>query len=360
METKRLLACVLFAFSFASCSDDPTPGPQPQPEPAASGVFILNSGNMNSNDATLDYYDPETRTLTSKVFSSLNGRKLGDTANDMLVYGSKAYIALTGSNLIEVIDLAGHSLASLSPKDDAGQPQSPRCLTAGEGKVYVTLYDGHLACIDTTALEITRKVEVGLNPEGVAATGGKLYVAISGGYMDMDSTLAVVDAASFTVTGKLRVAVNPKWVEADSQGDLYVISLGNYDDIPASLQRIDPRTNASSVILTNENILAAISDDKMYILSSESNESTGWMAGHTQFIIYDTRTEERATPNFITDGTEIAQVYCISVDAAGAIYIGASDYVNTGDMYVLSPEGRLVDRFGVSGINPMGAFFVTR
>ena len=43
----------------------------------------------------------------------------------------------------------------------------------------------------------------------------------------------------------------------------------------------------------------------------------------------------------------------------GNVYIGTSDYTNTGDMFIFSPEGKLIDQLALSGLNPMGAYFLT-
>ena len=40
------------------------------------------------------------------------------------------------------------------------------------------------------------------------------------------------------------------------------------------------------------------------------------------------------------------------------VYIGTSDYVSEGDMYVFSKEAKLKHTFGTGGLNPVGAFFV--
>ena len=148
------------------------------------------------------------------MFATENGRGLGDTANDMLIYGSKMYIAVNKSATIEVTDLSGKSLKTISPKDESNVPQQPRMLTAAGGNVYVTLFDGHLACIDTTSMEIVKKVKVGPNPEGVCELNGKLYVANSGGYnLVQDSTLSVVDMNTFEEVEKIVVTINPKTIQ---------------------------------------------------------------------------------------------------------------------------------------------------
>lgn len=351
--------CALMSFSFVACENDEN-SDNPPAKTSVSKIYILNGGKMGSNNATLDAYDAVSKQLDRKVFAAVNGRGLGDTANDMVVYGSKMYIAVTNSNTIEVTDLNAKSLKTIAPKDETGQPQSPRHLTAYEGKVYVTLFDGHLAAIDTTSMEITKRVKVGPNPEEVCAAKGKLYVANSGGYnVVQDSTLSVVDAATFTVEKALKVVINPSLVKADSEGNLYVMSLGNYGDIKASVQRLDPKTGELKVICSNEKIAMTMSNDKLYILSSESNASTGWMAANTKYIIYNTKTANVETENFITDGTTINKIAFINVDPLeGNIYMTAGDYTSTGDVHIYSAAGKKISTLGVSGINPMGVYFV--
>ncbi|MDH6534672.1 hypothetical protein D0T51_10410 [Parabacteroides sp. 52] len=366
MKTKNLFyffsLFLITSLAFTACDDDNDPE-YPDTPVETTGVYILNSGKYMGNNSTLDFYNPETKALTSKVFSATNSRGLGDTANDMLIYGGKMYIALDKSNTIEITDLSAKSLQTISPKDAEGQPQSPRYLTAHNGKVYVTLFDGHLACIDTTSMEITQKVKVGPNPEKVAVAKNKLYVANSGGYNPVqDSTLSIVDAATFTVSKEVvKVVLNPRWVETDNEGNLYVMSSGNYYDIKASLQKIDPQTGKTDIICVNDQINMTVCNDKLYIITSESNASTGWKPANTKYMIYDIQAGKITTENFITDGTTIENPAYVNVDPVdGSIYITAGDYTNTGDIYVFSAEGKKINSFGISGINPMGAFFVTQ
>jgi len=331
------------------------------PSPKLRGMYVLNSGKNNSNNATLDYYNPDTKNLITKVFSTENGRGLGDTANDMIIYGSKMYIAVTNSNRIEITDLNGKSLKTVSPTDETDQPQSPRNLTAYQGKVYVTLFDGHVACIDTTTMDITGKVKVGPNPEGLAALDGLLYVANSGGYNAVqDSTISIIDVSTFTVSEKMiKTVINPFWVAIDSQGYLFSTSWGNYMDIPSTLQRINPTNGETKVIETNDQLIVTYMNHDIYFISAESNASTGWKPANMKYKIYNTVEDKIVNDNFITDGTVVENPYKLSVDpTTGNIYITTTDYVNTGDVYIFSPEGKLIHNFGTSGLNPMGAFFI--
>lgn len=345
--------------SFIACSDDDDNGGKGGSVTGENaGFYILNGGKMNSNNATLDYYDSDAKELNTKVFSAVNGRGLGDTANDILIYGSKMYIAVDVSNTIEVMDLNAKSLKMISPKDESDQPQSPRYLAAYKGKVYVTLFDGHLAEIDTTSMEITKKTKVGPNPYQVREVGGKLYVANSGGYnLVQDSTLSVVDPVSFTEEKKIVVGLNPMYMAADSDGEMYVVCGGNFKDVKASLQRVNLKNETSTSIYTDDNILMGMADDKLYVIHSQNDAN--WQPVNTQFVSYDAKSDTEISKNFITDGTVVDGAYSLNVNpATGDICIGTSDYVNTGNMFVFSVEGKKVNQFAVSGINPIGVGFL--
>ena len=59
---------------------------------------------------------------------------------------------------------------------------------------------------------------------------------------------------------------------------------------------------------------------------------------------------------FVTDGTLLPNAYSISVARDGYVYVGCSDYVNTGDVYVFTSDGKLHDKFDSQGLNPLKAY----
>lgn len=321
-----------------------------------SGIYILNGGKMGNNNAKLSFYDFATKNINSEVFEEQNGISLGDTGQDAIVYGSKIYIAVYGSGLIYATDLDGKILGTIE-SEKGGKKQQPRGLTAYEGKVYATLFDGHLAKIDTTKLEIEAQVAVGRNPEYVRAANNKLYVANSGGLdyntpLGYDKTVSVIDVATFKETEKLDVVINPDKLAVDSQGDIYVISNGNYKDIPNTLQRIDATTH--KVTKVGNASYMSINNDKLYIIYSQYDANWNQTISYS---IFDTKTEKTIADNFITDDTKIDKPYSIKVDPINNnIYIGASDYTNNGDMYIFSKEGKLIEKLDTKGLNPQLAF----
>ncbi len=66
-------------------------------------AYVLNEGNWGGNEASLSRIDLATGSITNNVFSAANGRDLGDVAQDLVVYGTKAYVTVSFSNTVEII-----------------------------------------------------------------------------------------------------------------------------------------------------------------------------------------------------------------------------------------------------------------
>lgn len=323
----------------------------------AHGIYMLNSGKMGSNNASLSFYNMDTQKTDPDAFKRRNKRGLGDTANDMIVYGSKMYIAVYNSNVIEVTDLKGKSIKQIQ---SSGDPLLPRFFTSYEGKVYVSLYDGYVGRLDTTSLEIEEKVKVGRNPEQLVVANRKLYVANSGGLdystpLGYDKTVSVVDVETFTENKKIEVVLNPVCLTTDSQGDVYLISIGDYGAIPNTFQRIDSNTDEVKTITETNATEFASTGDKLYMLYSQYDANWNQTIS---FISYDAIHEKVLSTNFITDGTTIAKPYKMGADpVTGSVYVTASDYKNNGDVYAFDADGKKLFQYE-AGLNPVRALYV--
>ncbi|MDR2679314.1 MAG: hypothetical protein LBC47_00735 [Tannerella sp.] len=343
--------CMAIALPFfTGCKDDDDPTEDPV-EPSEY-IYVLNSGNSGSNNASLSMYDVTEGTVTKDIFEVRNGRRLGDTGQDMVLYGSKMYIAVYGESTIEVTDLDAKSIKQI---DTEGQP---RCFAVDGGKVYVTYYNGYVARIDTTSLTVEAKVRVGRNPEQLTVANGKLYVANSGGLdwnteMGYDNTVSVVNMATFTETKKIEVVVNPSNIVSDGNREIYLVSMGNYGSIPNTLQRIDGQTDEVSVVTDIEGTMLANVGSTLYSVFAQ------WGAPSVLYYSYDMRNKTVLSDNFIGN-TEISDVYQICTDKTfDDIYITTSDYLNDGDIYVFDKEEKFVTKFEV-GLNPIKAVRVKK
>lgn len=333
-----LLAALFAAASLISCGDDnEIPHiDEDDNDKAATGLYVLHGGNDGENNASIGLYNIETGKFTQEIYKTANGSGLGDSAEQLLIYGGKMYVTVTGSNRIAILSLDGKLIKNIEPKE-GDQPMNPRAMVADNGKVYISYFYGHaVAALDTLSLEVTGKVSVGRYPEHLAVANGKIYVANSGGldYPNYGKTVSVIDQKSFKVDKEIEVLINPGKVVADSQGDVYVISIGNYGDIKNTLQRIDGKTGEVTVV--DQATYMTLVNDKLYTAYAQ------WGDANITYKKYDTLTEKFVDENLIKDGTNITSPYAIAVDPLTEdIYIAESSWGSTSSLYVFSADGKL-------------------
>lgn len=370
------IALLILGVWLSSCREDEliflsdsTKVSQPMAGSKITGFYQLNEGNMGMNRATIDYFDYTTGYYTRDIFSERNPtivKELGDVGNDIKIYGNKVYAVINCSNYIEVFDV--HTAIHVK------EIRVPNCryMAFNGGKAYISSYSGpveinpnaekgFVAEIDTVTLELTRKVEVGYQPDEIAVYDGKLYVANSGGYRvpNYDRTVSVIDLETFKEIKKIDVGINLHRIKIDKRGYLYVSSRGDYYDTPPNLYVIDTRTEK---VVKETGIPVSdmwLDDDLLYYYSVAYNKYTG--GNEITYGILDTRTMEQISDKVITDGTDrdILIPYGIAVNPeTKEIFISdAQNYVVTGYVYCYSPEGKL--KWRTEGGNIPGHFAFT-
>lgn len=358
--TTKLLTGLCIAITFISCREEEmvflssdTPVAQPRNDGNIEGFYLLNEGNMGMNRASIDLFSYRTGVYTTDIYSERNPtvvKELGDVGNDIKIYGNKVYAVINCSNKIEVID---KWTAKRIKKIDV-----PNCryMAFYKDKAYVSSYSGPVAInpnaeigfvaeIDTTSLEITRKVTVGYQPEQMVVHNGKLYVANSGGYRvpNYDRTVSVIDLETFTEIKKIDVGINLFSMQIDSRGDIYVSSRGDYYDTSSNLFVIDTKTDEKKMQLNIPVLGMCLVDDLLYFYSVEWSYLTN--SNSVTYGILDTKTKKVISDKIITDGTDkqIMIPYGLQVNPeTKEIYISdAQNYVVTGYIYCFTPDGRL-------------------
>lgn len=83
-------------------------GNLPSKAVAVSGddIIVLNEGSWGGNNAGVSRVNASTATASVNYFEDANGRGLGDVAQDIIIANGKAYITVSFSNSIEVMDVA--------------------------------------------------------------------------------------------------------------------------------------------------------------------------------------------------------------------------------------------------------------
>lgn len=353
MNRKRIFfyMSLLAALFITACSDTDNPDGDENPSTEGKALLILSEGGFGQNNSTLSRYDLLEKKLVKDHFQLVNKRGLGDTGNDMLLYGSKMYIVVNVSSTIEVVEAAtGKSIGQIQMKAEDGSGKQPRQIVSYNGKVYVTSFDDTVTRIDTASLKIDASVKVGMDPDGIVIKNNKIYVANSGGlnYLNgYDNTVSVINLNNFTEEKKIEVGVNPANLKSDSQGDIYVSVMGNYGDIPPAFKRIDRVTGdvetIAGVVSPGRFV---ISDNKAYIIS-------GAYGTPYKVLVYDCLNEKLISQNFVQDNTEIGIIHNIAVDdLSGDLFIMESDYTTPGTVYCFNKDGKLEYSIPAIGLNP--------
>ncbi|MBD5218374.1 MAG: YncE family protein [Bacteroidales bacterium] len=357
---KSLFYLLSLTLLLASCRSDDIVYPaevNPVTPPQASevvGFYLLNEGNMGSNKCTLDYFDYSDGIYTRNVYGEANPdvpKELGDVGNDLKIYGSRLYAVINCSNKVEVMNVANTRRI--------GQIDIPNCryIAFHGAYAYVTSYAGpvkidpdytqlgYVAKVDTATLEVVDKVIVGYQPDGLAVSNGRIYVANSGGYRvpNYENTLSVIDIDSFREIEKVEIDINLSRVTADNQGRIWVASRGDYFSKSSKLFCYDPQQK--KVVATLDTPVSSfwLDDDRLYIVATSWSYET--MSTKTSTCIVNTATLSIEKEGFITDGTDakikVPYTVAVSPDTKDIYVSDARTYVNPGYLYCFSSDGIL-------------------
>lgn len=334
MKMKKLTLLLAAAALLAACTDEPYVPDEPA-DSTGNGPYalVLCEGAWGGNDASLARIDIDDGTADKEWFEVCNGRGLGDVAQDIIVYGSKAYVTVTFSNSLEAIDTATgrstrHALGNLHP----------RSIAAHDGRLYISCYEGHqVIALDTADLDRqAASYTLGdYQPEGVAVAGGRLFAASSwiqsqNQNYRYDSVVYVFNLADGRLEGTVDVGLNPQTVIALDDNRLAVNYSGNYSDTPAGCAIIDANTLGVTQLGRSATGLAT-AGGMLYGFSRE-----GYAASSTaEYWRYDgTAFTEINVPS--------TTPYSISVANDGTIYVTTDgNYTAAGDVICLEPSGNM-------------------
>ena len=376
-QFKFLATLLVAALSFASCIKEETPRLTPSAS-LGEGAFVLNQGNQKSKiEGSYSFYDWKENVVHNSVFSAVNGRSLGEAPQDGVVYGSKLYVSLWGSNAVQVIDANSHKLIRTISTE---QPQG---IVAHGGHVYVANNTGQVSKIDTLDLQVKQQVEVGPNPVDVVVRDGMLYVTISDGYNYPNGyvngkRLSKVNLANFHKEGEVMLqttptvvgngesgqnqtvveGVNPTQMVLAEDGNIFVVCVGDYAQIPARVWKVskDDKTSvfaAGNIIATRRNELHII------------NKTVNWNTGDVSFTwnVYDTQSGKVVAENFAKDNWPLDPIAMDVHPRTGRVLVTShsvldvkSKFTSEGYLYTYTEKGGLLSRKTV-GVEPYAIVF---
>ena len=346
---------LILGAGFTACLDD-SEVPEPTIDEITSPAYILNEGLWRANNANISRCALNYEGVETNVYAQINGKQMGDLANAMIEEDDYIYVVLNGSGYIGKLDLTTKEQARYSLSN-------PRCIDVEDSYAYVTQHGGVVSKFNIKDMSLIATFKGGDNLEGIIEQNGKLYVANawkidgSNNYI-YNKEILVIDAKTMTQTGTISVVDNPvNMYEIDDH--IYVISQGNYADVPAALQIINTQTNTSKTILNDVDKITEGHNGLIY--GVRSTYDANWNPINS-FFIYNPKADEVSETSFLKDAPSALNstaIYLLEVDEeTGYIYVGTSDYTNSGTIYQFDNTGKLIRQFDSGGINPSTMIFI--
>jgi hypothetical protein len=168
---------------------------------------------------------------------------IGPAANTLVVRGSKLYVVNSGGSFIglnasimifNIADIINNVQPLPFTRVSIPDNKNPYdLLFVSDTKAYISyLLDSSVVVFNPSNNTLGRRIQVGLGPEGLALTNGKVYVAnaYNPANFTYGTTVSVISTATDSVLRTLTVYTNPQSCGVDALGRLHVVSTGPYDN----------------------------------------------------------------------------------------------------------------------------------
>lgn len=277
--TAYLLPTVFLAFSLASCkSDDDSRQEQTTYD---AGIFIANEGPFQNGSGTVSFWNRATGETVQDIFAAANaGAMAGNILQSIHIENERAFLVVNNAGKVVVTDADTFEKTG----EITGLQQPRYLLPVSENKAYVSQWGadgltGSVAVVNLQTNLVEKTIPTGSGPEQMLLTGGRLYVANSGGgFGGIDSTIAVIDIVTENVISKIKVGINPNSLVMDKNGAIWAGCSGFTDwadpanplNTPGNLARVENGTVTFSVNVPEQayDLTINADGDHLYFLAN--------------------------------------------------------------------------------------------
>ena len=230
--TSILLFAGLLLLGMQSCDKAPQVPPLViLPDSLHEGIYVLNEGNFQSGNATIDFIDVFNNVYYSDVFKQANNKALGDVLQSMNVINDKLYLVVNNSGKIEVIDKSNFkSISTITGL------RSPRYIKAvSSNKAYISdLYDNAITVLDLSNNSVLKKITFPSWTENMILSGNNMVVTSPN-----SNFIYTIDIFSDQIKDSIQLSYGTHSIIQENDSIFWVMCDGNQTKkINASLHKI--------------------------------------------------------------------------------------------------------------------------
>lgn len=339
-----------------SCVETPTDDDSNFLSQPSVGAVILCEGLKGFNNSTLTRISLDDYSSERNSFSKRTGENLGDTANDILLKGDTAFIAVTASNRIEIINISNGELINSIQLPDNFYPR--KFVIADKYNAYFTNLRNHsITHFNPETFEIINEsIYCGFFPEDIEYYNGNLYIANSAlGYFYKDNPLAgtitVMDESSKEILDFVKIGQNMQEIEiSEKHNKLIALYYNTYEkDSVGGIAALDISTmKITNHLKTNGiNLYKSSDDGRIYFFrqTPKGQQESGWRG----IAYYDI--EEGKIYDFIENEVKTEFWYGMEFRDNEIWICNAKNFTVNGEIIILDYEGYEINRIE-TGINP--------
>ena len=343
---------IALAAAFSSCSSSDGPEYEPEPEPKYdAGMFILSQGGYGQGNASLAFYDTDSRQFASEIFAQVNRFKLGDQAQSITRRGDELWIVVSGSNVVFCID--AYTFKEKGRITGLNTPRYIHFPSSDPSKAYVTqLYDNRIMIVDPNRFTVTGYIDI---PGMDASTGSTEMMVEDGIYLYVNcwsyqNQIVRINTETDLVDATLTVGIQPKSMVMDRNHNIWILTDGGYEGSPYGYEEPHlSRINTSSFQVALD-LRLPLGSYASFLAIDGTGSKLYYVCNDVYTMSIDESTLP-AQPLIKSDGTYFYGLAVNPVD--GNIYLAdALDYVQNGTIRVYDPWGKSLFNIENVGVCP--------
>ncbi len=318
---------------------------------SGTGLFITNEGMFQYGNATLSYYDPETKQVENEVFYRANAMKLGDVAQSMTIRDGVGWIVVNNSHVIFAIDIN-----TFKEVGRITNLASPRYIYfVSDEKAYVTqIWDNRIFIVNPKRYEITGYIEC---PNMTMESGSTEQMVQYGKYVFVNcwsyqNRILKIDTETDRVVDELVVGIQPTSLVMDKNYKLWTITDGGYEGSPYGYEAPSLYCIDAAKFEIEKQFRFKLGDSPSEVQINGEGDKLFWINDDIWAMDVDAgRIPARPFLKY-----RDTKYYGLTVNPRnGDVYVAdAIDYQQQGIIYRYRADGEPVDEFYV-GVTP-GAF----